>query len=117
MSEEKLKIGERVIIYNKLHKELGLGTVVKSKLEDVSHHGSPWYKNYLDVMSDNGKNYYGEMADEVGNPWMSSNYYLIPLSNYSSEVEALRRQVNDLEYENKKLRRKLDDIMQICEKE
>ena len=115
---KELNIGDEVLIF-KYIPEWGLhqdyehfirGFVVKSEnLDDLSYHGSPWYKmNYI-VLGEDEKIYFGNyQLPHLGNSFfMTDEDYIYYLKN---KLKNNKEKILEITTENKKIQEMINSI-------
>ena len=108
--DKELNIGDEVLIF-KYITEWGLhqdyehfikGIIVKSEIsDDLSYHGSPWYKMNYTVLGEDGKKYFGNYKHpHLGNSFfMTKEDYIHFLKR---KIELNKEKIFEINIENQK---------------
>ena len=119
--DKELNIGDEVLIF-KYITEWGLhqdyehfikGKVVKSEIsDDLSYHGSPWYKMNYTVLGEDGKKYFGNYKHpHLGNSFfMTKEDYIYYLKN---KLINNKEKILKITTENKKIQEMINSIQMI----
>ena len=116
--DKELNIGDEVLIF-KYITEWGLhqdyehfikGIIVKSEIsDDLSYHGSPWYKMNYTVLGEDGKKYFGNYKHpHLGNSFfMTKEDYIYYLKN---KLINNKEKILEITTENKKIQEIINSI-------
>lgn len=116
--DKELNIGDEVLIF-KYITEWGLhqdyehfikGIIVKSEIsDDLSYHGSPWYKMNYTVLGEDGKKYFGNYKHpHLGNSFfMTKEDYIYYLKN---KLINNKEKILEITTENKKIQEMINSI-------
>ena len=119
--DKELNIGDEVLIF-KYITEWGLhqdyehfikGIIVKSEIsDDLSYHGSPWYKMNYTVLGEDGKKYFGNYKHpHLGNSFfMTKEDYIYYLKN---KLINNKEKILEITTENKKIQEMINSIQMI----
>lgn len=116
--DKELNIGDEVLVF-KYITEWGLhqdyehfikGIIVKSEIsDDLSYHGSPWYKMNYTVLGEDGKKYFGNYKHpHLGNSFfMTKEDYIYYLKN---KLINNKEKILEITTENKKIQEMINSI-------
>ena len=119
--DKELNIDDEVLIF-KYIPEWGLhqdyehfikGNIIKSEIsDDLSYHGSPWYKMNYTVLGEDGKQYFGNYKHpHLGNSFfMTKEDYIYFLKN---KLKNNKEKILKITTENKKIQEMINSIQMI----
>ena len=119
--DKGLNIGDELLIF-KYIPEWGLhqdyehfirGKIIKSEIsDDLSYHGSPWYKMNYTVLGEDGKQYFGNYKHpHLGNSFfMTKEDYIYFLKN---KLKNNKEKILEITTENKKIQEMINSIQMI----
>ena len=116
--DKKLDVGDEVLIFkyisewgiNQNYEHFIKGNIIKKEMsDDLSYHGSPWYKMNYTVLGEDGQKYFGnyKIPHLGGSFFMTKEDYI---DHLKMKIADNKEKMLEIKRENKKLQKLIEDV-------